>query len=331
MPTSLDVARLAGVSQSTVSRALRDSPRVSPETRQRVRQAAEELEYVLQESGRSLSTRTSHRVAIISEALSNPYFAELVDYLRRLLAARGYKSVFLADSSDEILTSNMLTDGSYDGAVITTAARDSRLAADLRHREFPHVFVNRSVDDPLSVTCEFDNEKGAQLVAELLVKNGHKDIRMISGPSRFSTAYQRSSGLVVGLQRLGVDVGPDAIVECDYTIEGAGRAAALDILGGPNRPTALVCVNDFLAIGALNAARRLGIGVPDELTIIGFDDISYASWDLVALTTVRGDQQELASAGVAQLVEMMEGSTTPRRMVLDVDMVLRSTHGPATA
>ncbi|MGL3148994.1 LacI family DNA-binding transcriptional regulator [Microbacterium sp. A82] len=323
--TSIDVARRAGVSQATVSRALRDLPSITPETKERVYRAARELNYVPREAGRSLSTRRSRRIAIVAEALTNPYYPELIEPLRRELAQLGYRAVLLADSSDDVLTADALSDGSYDGVLVTTAARDTRLAEDLRERGVPHVFVNRTVDDQASRSCGFAD--GAHLLADLLVEQGHERIALLTGPTQFSTAFERERGLRSALREHGLRIRDTQVLRVDYT-DAAGQRACRRLLEAAEPPTAIVCGNDVVAIGALNAAHALGWRVPEDVSIVGFDDIPAAGWNIVSLTTVHCDLNALAATSVTALREAMAGSARAHRDVLDVSLVLRTSHGP---
>ena len=324
--TSIDVAQRAGVSQSTVSRALRDLPSITRTTKERVHRAARELDYIPQATGRSLSTRTSHRIAVVTEAITNPFYAELVEPLRRELARHGYRTVLLPDDSDDVLTADALTDGSYDGAVITTAARRSRLADDLRARGLPHVFANRVVDDENARACTFANSTGSSLLAALVADAGHSRIAVLTGPERYSTSHEREAGLRDELRARRLRVADADVVRIDYTAD-AGRAAARELLRREHPPTAIVCGNDVVAIGALNAARDLGLHVPGDLTIVGFDDIPASAWDLVDLTTVHCDLDALAHQSVELLLASIAGDHSPARTTIDVTLVLRATHG----
>jgi LacI family transcriptional regulator len=326
--TSHDVAARAGVAQSTVSRALRDLSSITPETKERVLRAARELDYVPRESGRSFSTRRTHRIAVVAEALTNPFYAQLVEPLRRALARSGYRTVLVADDSDDILTADALTDGSYDGAIITTAARHSRLASDLRVRGLPHVFANRTVDDADTRATTFANADGARMIADLLAEHGHHRVVLLSGPERYSTSHEREVELRAALRRRRISLPARDVLRIEYTAE-AGRAAASAVLHRDRRPTAIVCGNDVVAIGALNAARADGLRVPHDLTVVGFDDIDAAAWDLVGLTTVRCDLDALADASVDLLLDEIGGDRERARCAIEVTLALRSSHGDA--
>ncbi|WP_425843650.1 LacI family DNA-binding transcriptional regulator [Agrococcus sp. TSP3-2-1] len=325
--TSFDVARLAGVSQSTVSRALRDLPSITPATRAKVARAAAELRYVPLESGRSLSTRVTRRIAIVSESLTNPYHPLLIEALRARLADLGYQTVLLADREDDALTVATLADGSYDGVVITTAARTSTLSRTLEEAGVPCIMVNRSTDDVDQLSCTFDNLKGSTLIAELLIELGHTRIALINGPDRYSTSAARERGLRLRLDAAGLWIPERMTRRVPYSTV-AGRAAALDLLRLRDRPTAVVCANDDLGLGALNAAASLGLAVPEDLTVIGFDDIPMAAWDVFSMTTIRCDLNLLAARAVELLARLIRGRESAGSQVIDVELVARDTHAP---
>ncbi|MCM1011195.1 MULTISPECIES: LacI family DNA-binding transcriptional regulator [unclassified Brevibacterium] len=323
--TSFDVARLAGVSQATVSRALRNLPNISPATREKVARAAAELNYVPHGSARSLSTRITSRVAIVSEELTNPFYPALVEPLRQHLSDNGYRTMLVTDDEDDALTASNLTDGSCDGVIITTAARNSRLPDALRAAGLPCVLVNRTTDSDRDVACQFANAAGAGHVAELLTELGHEHIGLINGPETISTSAERERGLKDALEQAGRWLPSRLIRHGDFTAE-AGRRGALDLLDAPVRPTALVCGNDYIAIGALNAAKELGLSVPEDLTVIGFDDVAMASWELIDLTTVHCDLSALAWDAVDSLLRLIGDRPADCLRVTAVDLVLRGTH-----
>jgi DNA-binding LacI/PurR family transcriptional regulator len=326
--TSFDVARAAGVSQPTVSRALRNVPGTSPETRQRVRAAAAELGYVVSEVGRNLSTRRTGRVAVVSDELTNPYYPELVEPLRRVLAAAGLGMVIVSDSRRAAVTAEALADGSYDGVILTTTTRDSLLPRNLSARGVPHVLANRVLDVPECPSCSMDNRGGARGVAELLLSLGHSSIGWVQGPVDTSTGRGRAAALTEALRAAGVPPPREWRVRTAFDHDAALRAG-LAMLGSTEPPTAVACGNDVIALGVLSAARRLGMRVPEDLTVIGFDDIGMASWPVIDLTTVHCDLERLADVAVHLLIEEMhERSAEPAEHVLPVSVVLRSTHGP---
>jgi DNA-binding LacI/PurR family transcriptional regulator len=329
--TSFDVAKLAGVSQPTVSRALRNLPGTSPETRERVRAAARELAYIPSDRGRALSLQRTHRIAVVVEELTNPYYPELVEPLRRELSPHGYQVVLVSDAPKSDRLAATLADGSYDGVVLTTTTRRSTLPSELTEAQVPHVLVNRVLDSPDSPSCAADNHGGAALVARLLADLGHVRIATIQGPANTSTGMQRAQGLRVGLARHDLRIPRNLFVRAPFTHE-AGADAALRLLSISPRPTAVVCGNDVLAFGAMSAAKSLGLDIPGDLTIVGFDDIPLAGWPIVSLTTVRCDLSQLAHRSVKLLTEQLEGAPIQGQLQLvEPVLVERGTHGPPAA
>ncbi len=324
--TSLDVARRAGVSQPTVSRALRDQRGVSASTRWRVRQAARELGYVPIQSGRALSTQTTGRVGIVSAELSNPFYPALIEPLHDTLANLGYRTILVTDRGDAPIELEPLIDGSLDGVILTTSERSSSLPNELERRGVPYVLINRQADEIEADCCVADNYAGSRDVADFLVRLGHTKIGAIYGPDSTSTGHERAIGFRQRLGQLGVSLEDHLIHEGPFT-EKTGVDGFTAIY--PHRPTAIFCGNDVIALGVRNAAEAIGVRVPAELTIVGFDDIPMAAWKVFDLTTMRTDLNDLASNAVRLLVARMGDPERPfDRVVLTPQLVLRGTHAP---
>lgn len=324
--TSFDVARRAGVSQPTVSRALRNLPGASPATRERIIQVASELAYIPSDSGRVLAFGNTRRIAVVSEELTNPYYPELVEPLRRELAQHDLRTVLITDTKGEGVDIGVLADGSYDGVILTTTMRNSSLPRDLTEHRIPHVLVNRLLDYPESPSCAMDNAAGAGAVAALLTDLGHVQVASIQGPTETSTGRERAEGLRAALKLAGIQLPRKMIRRIPFGHD-YGLRAAQELLQLQDRPTAIVCGNDVIALGALSAARVAGIRVPQDMTIIGFDDIPMAAWPLVNLSTVHCDLGALAGSAVELLLAELAGPGHPpavRR--IPVSLMLRGTH-----
>ncbi|MFG3250895.1 LacI family DNA-binding transcriptional regulator [Streptomyces sp. NPDC048187] len=327
--TSHDVARLAGVSQPTVSRALRDDPRVSPATREKVREAARALNYVPSEVGRSLSTRSTRRIGVIVTDLTNPFYPHVVAPLHDELGRLGYRMMLLTERSDEAVAQEELLDQSLDGVVLATATTDSRLPARLDRRDIPYVFLNRDTGRAGDYASVVDNEGGGRLVARELAALGHRRVAGIFGAANTTTGRERELGFRLAIADEGIGLPEERVVRGPFEYE-TGYEALSFLLGAAQRPTAVFCGNDVVAVGVLNAARAAGLCVPGDLTVVGFDDLPMASWEVLRLTTVRHDLAELARQAARLLVRRITGRADPagERLVLPTEFVPRGTHGP---
>ncbi|MET8468543.1 LacI family DNA-binding transcriptional regulator [Streptomyces sp. NPDC006422] len=328
--TSHDVARLAGVSQPTVSRALRDDPRVSLATREKVKRAAEALNYVPSEAGRTLSTRATRRVGVIVTDMTNPFYPHVVAPLHDELERLGYRMMLLTERSDEAVAEEKLLDQSLDGVVLATATTDSRLPALLERRGMPYVFLNRDTGRPGDIASVVDNEGGGRLVAKELVALGHRRIAGIFGAANTTTGRDRELGFRLALADAGIGLPDDRVVRGAFEYD-TGYAALPSLLDAAEPPTAVFCGNDVVAIGVLNAALAAGVKVPDDLTVIGFDDLPMAAWEVFRLTTVRHDLGELACQAARLLVRRIGGEVPAdgERLVLPTEFVPRATHAEA--
>lgn len=326
MVTSHDVARLAGVSQPTVSRALRDEAGVSEKTRARVREAARLLGYVPSEVARALSTRQSRRIGIVSAELTNPFYPALIGPLHAALAAEGYRSILITDRGDEPLEIEPLIDGSVDGVVLTTSTTRSQLPHELARRGVPFVFLNRVADGIEADACVAGNREAAARVADLVLDLGHTRVGAVLGPEDTSTGRARAVGFRDRLAERGIGLSPRYTWQGRFT-SATGRQALRSLLELDDPPTALFCANDVIALGVLDAAREARLSVPDDLTVVGFDDIPFSGWAAFDLTTMRTDLAALADAAAGLLLERIrDPQAALRTIVLEPELVLRGTH-----
>jgi len=328
LPTSHDVALEAGVSQPTVSRALRGDPRVTDATRRRVLQAADRLGYVTSDRGRSLSTRRTSRIGVVVEDLDNPFYLELLDVLHERLERADVRMIVLTPQRNDPERVERLVDGSIDGAILTTTHLDSPIPAQLRSRRFPFVLLNRTVDDPAYASCAVDNRAGAIRLAEETLRAGHRAIAAVFGPETTSTGRDREAGIRAVLADAGVPLPAERTRRGRFTFESGHRGCA-ELLAARDRPTAVLCANDVVAFGAINAARGLGLAVPDDVSITGFDDIAMAAWEVFRLTTVRQDLRRMAETAVDLVLGLVDDpQAEPERIVLPADLVPRATLAP---
>jgi LacI family transcriptional regulator len=239
--------------------------------------------------------------------------------------------VVVTHADDGAVGADTLADGSYDGVILTTTLRSSTLPRDLAERGIRYVMANRVLDHPDAPACTVDNAGGAQAISDLLAQLGHRRVASVQGPVVTSTGRERADALRAGLRGHAIALPRSMVRRTAFTHE-QGLQAALDLLGQDRPPTAIVCGNDVVALGALSAARLRGIRVPEDLTVIGFDDIPMASWLLADLTTVRCDLGALAATAVELLVGMLDGrAVAPGVRRIPVRLVLRGTHAKPTA
>ena len=330
--TSHDVARLAGVSQPTVSRALRDDPRVSLATRERVRRAADTLSYVTSEVGRSLSTRSTRRVAMVAD-LGNPLYPELMGPVHEALDRHGYRMMMLAEHAhvDAATAYDRLFDSSVDGVILTTTRLGSTLPDALARRRIPYVLLNRTVPGAEAVSCVADNVGGAAEVGRQFVGDGHRRVAGLLGPEETSTARDRERGFRDALADGGVAL-PERYVARGWFQYDSGYAGMKQLMEQRPAPSAVFCVNDHVAVGAINAAVELGLRVPDDVAVIGFDDLPVGRWPIFALTTVHVPFAAMSECVVELLVAQMRGEeAAPAGRTFPTELVRRRTHGRPVA
>ncbi|MGI8562246.1 MAG: LacI family DNA-binding transcriptional regulator [Candidatus Dormibacter sp.] len=332
--TGHDVARAAGVSQSTVSRAFRNDARLSQTKRAHVLEVAKALGYTPSHLGRSLVTRLTRTVGMAVTDLENPFYPHVVAPLHDALAGLGYRMVLfmerLEGGENDQLALDRLLDRSTDGIVLTTTLLGSAIPRELARRGLPFVFLVRVSDDVGGDCAVVDNALGASLMAAEILRHGHRRVGAIFGPAETSTGRDRERGLRAGLGVADVELPDELVCRGPYGVE-TGSSGMERLMKLPMPPTAIFCGNDTIAIGALNAARRRDIEVPGEVSLVGFDDLPMAGWDVFQLTTVHQPMEEMARTAAQLLVDRVEGRSEPgqvRRAVFEPLVVIRSTLGP---
>ena len=326
--TSKDIAKELGVSQSTVSRALRGDSRVAASTLKRVVEAAQRRNYTPNLAARSLITRKTRTVGVVVADITNPFYPELLDILHNEFALADYRTILLNERTDAQLeqhVAELINGGAVDGLVYVSAI----LGMPLPGRGFsarPVVLLNREICSETTDTVVSDNRGGGRAVAEALVNLGHRRIALIAGPENTSTSRDRELGFTEQLRALGAPL-DERMRRVGQFSHKSGYQWCLDLLAADERPTAVFAANDVIAFGALDAARRLRVRVPEELSIVGFDDIDMASWEGFNLTTARQPLAEMARTAARLLLERIQSDEplAPRRRVFPVKLVHRST------
>jgi len=310
MVTSRDVARAAGVSQATVSRVLSDGV-VSESARRRVLAAMRDVGYVPNRAARAMRTGRSGTVGVVVADLENPFYPLMLDALSAAVERAGLRMiVWVATNSTNAAALEAIRERSVDGVVFTTATEHSAELHSALERGSPVVLVNRALPEVACDQVSSDNDAGGALVADYLVRHDRIRAAFIGGPPRASTSRARLRGFERRLRELGHPLRPDLVVEGEYTYDD-GRRGLERMLRAAVVPNALFCGNDLLALGAMDAARAAGIRVPDDLWIVGYDDIPMSAWNAYDLTTVRQDVTETAGLAVSLLVSRVAGDDRP--------------------
>lgn len=292
--TSFDVAALAGVSQSAVSRAFTPGSSIAEETRQKVLEAARKLDYVPNSIASSLTTKRSNIVALILGDMNNPFYVHVLQAFSSRLQQQGRQVLIFsvdrnASSDDAIL---QVLKYQVDGVILTAAQLSTRMTSMCHERGIPIVLFNRYIpgSDASGVRC--DNAGGGRLIAEAFLAAGARQFSVIAGDAKGTTSQDRVRGFIERLLEDGIRRTDISVVEGNSSYDDAYRATITYFsslaASGSKRPDALFCVNDIMAIGALDALRyKLGIRVPDDLMLAGFDDIPEGRRAPYHLTTVR--------------------------------------------
>jgi DNA-binding LacI/PurR family transcriptional regulator len=308
--TSYDVARHAGVSQSAVSRCFKQGASVAPRTREKILASARALNYYPNAIAQGLITKRSNLVAIIISNLTNLYYPEVLAELTQRLSAQGIRVLLfsLATESDVDEVLDQVWRYRVDGAIVAARLDPSQLAA-FADRGVPIVLYNRigegQIGDGIpaaSVCC--DSMSGEHTLVEGLVEAGHQVFGIIAGPADSYVGEERVQAAQKRLQQLGREA---LIVRGNYDYESgdAGLKALMRMTG--RKLDALICANDLMAIGAIDSARsNFGIGVPTDLSIVGFDGVGPATWLAYQVTTIRQPVRRMTEAAVAMLVERIE-------------------------
>jgi LacI family transcriptional regulator, galactose operon repressor len=330
--TIRDVAQRVGVSPMTVSRVINDSALVSPETRRRVEEAISELGYVPSRLARGLSAKRTGTLAVIVPDVANPFFTLIVRGAEDVARRAGYR-VILCDTRADLGVEREVVEEMIahrvEGILIAPVSDRSREhLRRLAKFAVPFVLVDRTVPDISADAVLGDSAEGAQRLVEHLLSLGHRQIGLIVETDEVSTARDRRLGYEAALEAAGVPVDPALIVEATVDpaggFEGMRRLLELD-----DRPTAVFTVNNLVALGAIEAVRAAELEVPDDLALVCFDDIEYASRLYPFLTVMEQPAETFGTLGTQLLVERIEGRAPDRTrvVVLPAEFVVRRSCG----
>ena len=298
-----DVAERSGVSIATVSRTVNRIPTVDPDLASRVWKAIEEVGYLPNTQARALVSGRSRMLGLIVSEITNPFFPELVQEFENLAVAQGYEVLIGSTNYEPVRTESLIRrmlQRNVDGVAVMTFGIEEELVLKLVEREFPLVFIDQGLDLPNIRVLKVDYAEGIRQGVQHLAALGHRQIAFISGPLRLRSAVARRDAFLKSMAELGLTVPQEHMLEGTHTMEG-GMSAMEKLVALAELPTAIMCSNDMTAIGVLHGLYRTTHGVPQEISVVGFDDIHLAQFMLPPLTTVQMSCRALASAAIEAL------------------------------
>tara|TARA_R100000687_G_scaffold7370_3_gene6782 strand:- start:109319 stop:110338 length:1020 start_codon:yes stop_codon:yes gene_type:complete len=329
-----DIAAISGVSPATVSRTLRNPDIVSEETRKKVMKAVEEGGYTPSRFGANLRTQKSGNIIVVMPDITNQVNAGIIRAIEREAQKAGY-SILLGDTQGlaerEKHYANMAQSGQADGVLLFTFHMPFNLTKNLPAAKQLPPIVNSCESIPIDGISKvmIDNTAGARTAVEHLLSLGHKRIAAVMGPRDTPSTLERLKGYYSALKEAGIEVDEQLVIRGDYGVD-SGMGAMEQLLKLRRRPTAVFCFSDDMAIGAMSVLQENGFHIPQDISIMGFDDIRYARLMTPALTTIHQPLEEIGKACIELLLEQLDGKTDePRYVELPFSLVVRQSTGPA--
>ncbi|KZE84227.1 LacI family transcriptional regulator [Paenibacillus elgii] len=323
--TIKDIAKLAGVSHTTVSRALNDSPLINPETKERIKAIAGSMNYTPNYSARSLVLDRSYNLGLFFTTLHTGTSAGFL-----YEAIKGVNDVIkdeynlIVRGIDDYKSFHKVNRKNFDGIIVMSQSEsDQSFIEYASDKEIPLVVLNRPVESVQVMNFVPDDQSGAYRLTEYLVQQGHRHIAIIEGKQGFKSTQARRDGYREALHKHGITVPEAYYVSGNYDLE-SGHAAMSKLLELPERPTAVFCCNDDMALGAVKAVTERGLSVPEDISVAGFDDHLFSAFMSPALTTVRRPIEELSRAGAETLLKFIETKHSEKSVVLfHTELVIR--------
>lgn len=325
--TIKDIAKLANVSHMTVSRALNNSPLIKEETRRKIKEIAEQLNYVPNVNAKSLVLQRSHTIGLfftsMAQGTSSSFLAEA---LRGVNQGIGVQYNLFVRGIDDYEDYAPIHRRAFDGILLMSQSeRDDAFIGHVREQEIPLVVLNRDMgrQDPGIVNLASNDREGAEELTRYLIAGGHTRIALIKGISGYKSTAERNEGYQQAMRAAGLAASEQYIVEGRYDVE-SGYEAMRQLLSLTERPSAVFCGNDDMAIGAMKAAAEAGVRIPADISVVGFDDIGFASYTTPPLTTVKRPIEQLSLMGARKVLEWIEqGTGTGERVLMDTQFIPR--------
>lgn len=332
--TLSDVAKRAEVHLSTVSRVLNPAKRkmVSDDVSDRIRLIAKEMGYRANPFGYGLRTNKSNTIGVVIPDLANPMFPPIIRGIEHTLRKAGYTAIF-ADSDEDIEEEHIIIDQmkarQVEGLILATAHRDDTSIDETLAEEIPTVLINRATDNNRVLSVTNDDFCGAQLAMDHLIKLGHTQIAHLAGPKSLSTGHERQRGYLAALERHNIKPSDDLIIACEAFGFADGKKGFEELLERKVPFTAVFAGNDFLALGCYHAMKKHGISCPDDISIVGYNDMPFSDMFQPALTTVRIDMYEMGNRAAGIILNIIDDSDdTLEPVILDPELIIRESTIP---
>ncbi len=325
-PTIKDVARLVGVHPSTVSRVINDHPRISERTRNKVLFAIKKLGYTPDAIARGLKLKKTYTLGVLIPDITNPFFAEIARGVEDAANKNGF-NVILCNTDDKLKKErtylDILKERRVDGLILGTAHIKDKSILELEKKKFPYILISRNIEK-LSKNCIIiDDVKGGIMATEYLIKLGHRRIAHITGPLKTRSALNRLKGYKLTLKEYEIEYKDELVGEGDFRIKG-GYQVMKRFLKLTEPPTAIFAANDLLALGAMQTIQKKNFHIPEDFSVIGFNDIKLASFIYPPLTTIRQPMLEMGASSVKMLIKIIEeGEFNQRKLMLKPELIIR--------
>jgi len=326
-----DIAKAAGVHHSTVSRALRDGPMVKDETADRIREIAKAAGFTISAVARSLATQKTHLIGVVVTDITDPFHHEIISGLDKVAEEKGY-SVILADSQGdpdrERRVVRSFRERRVDAIVVMSSRVGGRYTPELAELKIPIVLINNQLREGFVHSVNINNVEGAIAAVRHLIALGHRRIAYIGNENPVYSDAERLMGYRRALEEANIEVNQDFIVHSEFGPEG-GIVAVRKLLAMEPTPTAVFCYNDMLALGVLKGAQEV-VRVPEDLSVVGFDDLFLARYLEPALTTVQQPMWEMGKLVMELTLKLLAGQKVQRTMSVDGKLIVRaSTAAPS--
>jgi len=329
--TIIDVAREAGVSYATVSRVINNKAHVKPEKREAVLRAMNRLGYVVNQQARGLASGRSQVIGLLVQNLGNSWMGAIIRGIDEQLSTTGYDIMLYTThrrKESEMAYVGAISRGMADGLLLILPRDPQAYLESLRRQRFPHVLIDHQGIDDQGAAVGVANWDGAYAATRYLIELGHQRIGFITGNLEMASATERLAGYQAALTDHDIRSDPTLVVEGNF-LQPRGFTAGQILLSLPERPTALFASNDSMAFGVMEAARDRGLRIPDDLSVIGFDDIAEAATVHPPLTTVRQPLEQMGRTAARMLLRLIEAPETPvERIILATELIIRNSCQP---